>query len=208
MLTGAGLHRFYLSLALLLLHHVTLMAQTIVPNNTSQVYLFLREEEVPIGKVVLSASRAIYLAKDYAKRGVYSVTIEELTDPSPDFYYPEPLFNMSEKMDYFTINTYTGLVKTTRRLDFDDPALKTAGCVPSRANSLTEVFHQNNPSSLKSISYCCFSFQITSLREDSLQIHICIGDINDNAPEWNLKSFDKSRLEHVSLPIAMSKYCK
>lgn len=199
MLTEVGIHRFLLSFAFpLLLHHVLLMIPTIVSNNISQVYLFLREEEVPVGKVVLSASRAIYLAKAYAKRGVYSLTIEEPTDPSPDFYYPEPLFNMSEKTDYFTINTYTGLVKTTRRLDYDDPGLEAAGCISNKEDSLIDVFQQNNPSSLKTTSHCCFSLQITSVREDPLQLYICIGDINDNTPQWNIKSFDRMGFAHVS----------
>ncbi|KAL5968316.1 Protocadherin alpha-10 [Taenia solium] len=205
MLTRVGFYRFHLSFALsLLLHHVLLTIPTIASNNVSQVYLFLREEEVPIGKVVLSASRAIYLAKEYAKRGVYSVTIEELIDPSPDFYYPEPLFNMSEKIDYFTINTYTGLLKTTRRLDFDDPGLEAAGCISNKANSLIEVLQQINPSALKTTSHCCFSLQIMSIREDPLQLYICIGDINDNAPRWNLKSLDRTGFVHEKSELTLN----
>nr|CDS17036.1 protocadherin 8 [Echinococcus granulosus] len=204
MLTKVGFHRFHLSFTLpFLLYHVFLIIPMAVPNNISQVYLFLQEEEIPVGKVVLSASRAIYLAKVYAKRGVYSVTIEESPDPSLEFYYPESLFNMSAKNNYFSINTHTGMIKTSRRLDFDDPELEADGCIPNKANSLIKVFQRNNLFSIKTASYCCFSLQIASVREDVLQLYICIGDVNDNAPKWDLKSFDRTDFGHEKSELTL-----
>lgn len=159
-------------------------------SNVSHLYIFLREEEVPIGRVILSASRAMYLAKVYAKRGIYTVLIEEPIDPSPEFFYPDNLYTISKQIKYFSISEHTGLVKVSERLDFENPDMEAAGCIRNEARETIELFQQNSLSSSRSIEYCCFPIEITGNREEFLALHICIEDVNDNAPIWHLPMTD------------------
>ncbi|KAM7538365.1 hypothetical protein Aperf_G00000074670 [Anoplocephala perfoliata] len=173
-------------------------------SNVSHLYIFLREEEVPIGRVILSASRAMYLAKVYAKRGIYTVLIEEPIDPSPEFFYPENLYSISKQIKYFSISEHTGLVKVIERLDFDNPDMEAAGCIRNEARETIELLQQNSLSSSRSIEYCCFPVEITGNREESLALHICIEDVNDNAPIWNMSLTDGPDSNHNGAGIVLS----
>lgn len=192
MLGEKHLHRLSLFPLSLLLHHIILITHSVSLARLSQVYLFLREEDTPVGTVILSASHALYLARANAMREIYSVIIEDPMEPSSDYFYTETRFNMSRKNDYFSINELNGFIKTTKHIDFDDPALQTAGCVSD------DTLQQNNLFSIKTNSYCCFPFFVTSSSDGDLNLKICIEDVNDNAPLWNLTSVDKSGFVQVS----------
>ncbi len=166
------------------------------------VYLFLREEETPVGKTVLSASRAFYLASAYAKRGVDAVVIEEMLDPpAPDFYHPDTVFKLTGAGAdvFFSIDKRTGAVKTLSKIDFEDPALVEAGCVlrddlaMSRQDLLPHI-NQQSPAT----QHCCFPMNIESSRERAVNVDICIEDINDNAPRWTLERRDQTGGTQVS----------
>lgn len=167
--------------------------------NTSQVYIFLREEETLVGNVILSASMTMYLAKVYAKRGIYSVIIEESIEPSPEFFYPENMYSMSKSFKYFSLNEHTGLMKVNERLDFDNPEMEAAGCVRNEARETLELLQQDSLSSFKSTEYCCFPLEINGGGEETLALHVCIEDINDNAPEWVLSNAGDIDLNKVRL---------
>ncbi|VDO06613.1 unnamed protein product [Rodentolepis nana] len=173
-------------------------------SNTSQVYIFLREEETAVGNVILSSSRTMYIAKVYAKRGIYSVLIEEPIEPSPEFFYPENMYSMPKSIKYFSLNEHTGLMKVNERLDFDNPEMEAAGCVRNEAKETLKLLQQNSLPAFKTAEYCCFPVEIISGGEERLALHVCIEDINDNAPEWSLQSATVMDLNKNSSLMALS----
>lgn len=169
------------------LHGVHGSEAELVQVNTSHVYLFLREEETPVGKAILSASRVFYVASAYAKRGIPSVVIEELQDfIGPAAHHPESVYSAQGENAFLRVDRNTGLVETLRKLDIDDPLIVKEGCKradtdPVERGLPTHLLHKGTVS-----EHCCFWLRIDNSQTGAITVDICIEDINDNAPTWKL----------------------
>uniref|UniRef100_A0A5K3FCI1 Cadherin domain-containing protein n=2 Tax=Mesocestoides corti TaxID=53468 RepID=A0A5K3FCI1_MESCO len=189
--------RLFLLLLLLFFVLLPMVSSFISANEIAQIHLFLREEEIPAGKVVLSASRAFKLAREYAKRGVSSVIIEGPMESPHELHQQDAPFNTSFEYPIFNMNRLTGLLKTAKRLDFDDAELHDAGCILSETVLPIQLTNQRSPSYVANTPYCCFPIQIFNSCQDILNVDICVEDINDNAPKWDLESPQKNDLELI-----------